>query len=72
MLLFQLPCKNNFKKGGLSILELPNSNDLPSEGKIDVTLGRSNIDYGSVCICRSYSKIIYNKVEIRSVEISSK
>lgn len=53
-------------------MELPNSNDLPSKDKIDVTLGRSNIYYGSVCIHRSYCKIIYNKVEIRSVEISSK
>lgn len=53
-------------------MELPNSMDLPSKDKIDVTLGRSNIVYGSVCIRRSYSKIIYSKVEIRSVEISSK
>lgn len=72
LLLFQFPCKKNLKKGGLSILELPNSNNLPSEGEIDVTLGRSNIDYSSVCIRRWYRKIIYNKVEIRSVEISSK
>lgn len=41
---------------------------MPSKDKIHVTLGRSSIDYDFVCTL--YSKLIYNKIEERSVEIS--